>query len=170
MSSDNQQPVLQEYFLKPGYIFVPEEPTSISTVIGSSVAVCIYDKSAGIAGMNHFLYPYPGEKNTTTAMYGNIAVLTLIRMMQASGARTSKLKAQVFGGAFDPQYCRRDVGAMNLKSARRALYKKNIRIVSEDVGGELGRKIVFNTTTYDIAVLKVDRLRQSDWYPYDGDR
>ena len=53
--------------------------------------------------------------------------------------------------------------------ARKILAKHRIRIISEDVGGERGRKIVFQTNTNKIAVLKVDKLRKSDWYPYEGD-
>jgi chemotaxis protein CheD len=45
-----------------------------------------------------------------------------------------------------------------------------ISIVSEDVGGALGRKIVFNTLTNDVAVLKTDGVRKSDWFPYHSDR
>jgi chemotaxis protein CheD len=48
--------------------------------------------------------------------------------------------------------------------------REGIRVVSEDTGGEKGRKIVFNTGTNEVAVLKVDRLRKGDWYPYEGDR
>ncbi len=33
----------ENYFLKPGYIFLSENPTVISIVLGSSVSVCLYD-------------------------------------------------------------------------------------------------------------------------------
>ncbi|MCJ7615365.1 MAG: hypothetical protein MUO43_02390 [Desulfobacterales bacterium] len=45
-----------------------------------------------------------------------------------------------------------------------------ISIVSEDVGVEKGTKIVFNTDTSEIAVIKVDKLRNKDWYPYEYHR
>jgi chemotaxis protein CheD len=35
------------------------------------------------------------------------------------------------------------------------------------VGGEKGRKIIFNTTTNEIAVVKVDKVREEDGYPYE---
>jgi len=162
--------IVQDYFLKPGFIYLPERPTTISTVLGSSVAVSLYDRSLKTGGMNHFLFPYVGGQDKTTSMYGNIAVLTLIRMMTGNGSKISNLEAQIFGGAFNTEYSKRDIGKDNFKSARYILSDKNIKIVSEDVGGELGRKIVFNTSSYEIGILKVGRLRESDWYPYSNDR
>ncbi|CCK81495.1 chemotaxis protein CheD [Desulfobacula toluolica] len=170
MTQNSEKQVTKDYFLKPGYIYLPDRPTTISTVLGSSVAVSLYDKSLKAGGMNHFLFPYIETRKKTTAKYGNIAVLTLIRMMAANGSDISNLEAQLFGGAFNPEYSKKDIGKDNLKTARHILSGKKIKIVSEDIGGELGRKIVFNTGTYEIAILKVDRLRESDWYPYSGDR
>ena len=47
--------------------------------------------------------------------------------------------------------------------ARRALSRRGIRVASEDVGGSLGRKIVFDTGSGQVAVLKVRNIRKSDW-------
>ncbi|MCP3874066.1 MAG: chemotaxis protein CheD [Desulfobacteraceae bacterium] len=170
MTQTSEKPVAQDYFLKPGYIYLPDRPTTISTVLGSSVAVSLYDRSLKTGGMNHFLLPYVESSEKTTARYGNVAVLTLIRMMTANGSNKSNLEAQLFGGAFNSKYSKRDVGRDNLRTAKQILAGRKIKVVSEDTGGELGRKIVFNTGTYEIVILKVDRLRNSDWYPYSGDR
>jgi chemotaxis protein CheD len=170
MQSVNTKAITTEYYLRPGYIFVPEQPTAISTVLGSSVAVCLYDRKKKIGGMNHFLYPYTENRQETTARFGNVATKTLIKMMHFAGAKVPGIKAQIFGGAFDPKSCKQNIGRDNLTEARQHLARYNIKIVSEDIGGELGRKIVFNTHTCEIIVLKVDRLRDSDWFPYHGNR
>lgn len=170
MTQGSEKPVTRDYFLKPGFIYLPDKPTMISTVLGSSVSVSLYDKRNKRGGMNHFLFPFVAEKEKSTALYGNIAVPALIRMMEENGSKLTHLEAQIFGGAFNREVSGRDVGGDNLQTARRILNRKRIRIVSEDVGGSLGRKVVFNTLTYEIGILKVERLRTSDWYPYDGDR
>jgi chemotaxis protein CheD len=173
MNNTSEKPVTRDYFLKPGYIYLPEKPTVISTVLGSSVSVSLYDKKLKTGGMNHFLFPVVGAGKQTTALYGNIAVLTLIRMMLENGSHLSNMEAQIFGGAYntiDFSGDTRNIGHDNFTTARNILNQKRIKIVSEDVGGELGRKIVFNTLTYEILTLKVDRLRESDWYPYEGGR
>jgi len=55
-------------------------------------------------------------------------------------------------------------------TARKILIREMISIASEDVGGEKGRKIVFNTDMSEIAVIKVEKLRNKDWYPYEDHR
>ncbi len=159
------------YLLQPGYIYVPEKALSISTVIGSGVAVCIFNKKARIGGMNHFQLPFMSTNGKTTAIYGNIATITLIKMMLTfeSGTRTTKVKnleAQIFGGAYNPDNSDKDVGKENIEIARKILNQNKIAIISEDTGGKKGRKVVFNISTNEAAVLKVDNLRDADWYPY----
>ena len=116
--------------------------------------------------MNHFQLPYMAAKGKTTACYGNIATIALIKMMLSHDCRKENLEAQIFGGADDPKKNNRDIGRKNIDMARQILSKGNIFITSEDVGGEKGRKVVFNISTNEVAVLKVDRLRDMDWYPY----
>lgn len=154
------------YLLQPGYIFVPDQSVSISTVIGSGVSVCIFDRKKRIGGMNHFQFPYIAVKGRTTALYGNIATIALIKMILAHESKKKHLEAQIFGGAHNPRKNEADIGKENIKIARQILSKGKIPVISEDVGGEKGRKVVFNTHTNEIAVLKVDSLRDADWYPY----
>jgi len=55
------------------------------------------------------------------------------------------------------------VGHENVAIARSVLQKKGIAIVSEDVGGNMGRKVVFDTETGQLMTLKVHKIRDSDW-------
>ena len=87
-------------------------------------------------------------------------------MVLARGSGKKHLEAQIFGGAYSPRKTNKDIGNENIEIARKARLKNEISIISEDVGGEKGRKIVFNTSTNEVAVLKVDSLRNMDWYPY----
>ncbi len=159
-----------EYFLRPGFIFVPSEPTTISVVLGSAVSVFLYDKKRLIGGTNHFRFPYENRRGKTTSLYGNVATIALIRMVREAGAGGRGLEAQIFGGAFNPGISSADIGRENLETARRILQTHRIRVVSEDVGGEKGRKVVVQGRSHEVAILKVDRLRKEDWHPYDSDR
>ena len=120
--------------------------------------------------MNHFQFPAILEKDRATTRYGNVSIPHFIRMMLAEGSKTKNLEAQIFGGASSPEISTDQIGSKNIKVARRILADKGIRIVSEDVGGKKGRKMVFNTSTNEIAVLKVDKIRKGDWYPYQSAR
>ncbi len=160
-----------QYFLSPGYIYLARAPTIISTVLGSGVSVCVYDKKEMFGAMNCFLYPEIREQGKTTALYGNVATIALIRLMLQEGSKPKHLVAQIFGGAYNEEVSKvRDVGSENVRVARKVLSRSGIKIISEDVGGTLGRKVVYDSYTNEVAVLKVERLRQSDWYPYEGSR
>jgi chemotaxis protein CheD len=159
-------PATENYFLKPGYILVPDTPTVISTVLGSCVAVCLFDGARKTGGMNHFQMPSTGKPEEATARYGNVSTLALIAMMLEAGSQIRHLEAQIFGGAYHPKNGLQNVGQENIRVARQVLARKRIPIVSEDVGGEKGRKVVYNTNSNEVAVIKVDKIRQADWYPY----
>jgi chemotaxis protein CheD len=170
MNSHNNCPSPVNYFLGPGYIYIPIEPSVISTVLGSCVSVCIYDRKRRKGGMNRFQYPFIGDKRKATSRYGNAATLALIRMMLEDGSKKKNLEAQILGGAFNAELSNQDIGKDNVKIARGILAKEGISLASEDTGGEKGRKIVFNACTNELAVFKVEQLRKADWFPYEGNR
>ena len=167
MENASNSPVPKNYFLKPGFIYVSTKPTMISTVVGSCIVVCVFDRKQKIGGMNHFQFPVIRSPKEATARFGNVAVSTLINLMINKGSVSEHLEAQILGGAHHPEISDKNIGCENIKIAKKVLTKKKIRIVSEDVGVEKGRKIVFDTNTNEIAVVKVDKVRQEDWYPYE---
>ncbi len=170
MHDNSNVAVAENYFLKPGYIFLSVTPVVISTVLGSSVSVCLYDKKRRVGAMNHFLMPTVTDPKKATATYGNVATLTLIRMMREDGSSPKHLEAQIFGGAFHADLSSVDMGRNNIQIARKILARERLPVVSEDVGGQKGRKIVFDTAKNEIAIIKVEKIRKGDWYPYENDR
>jgi len=158
----------QEYFLRPGYIFVTQRPTLISTVLGTSVAVALWDREKKWGGMNHFLYPLVPDPHKATAQFGNVAVRALYNLFVREGSHRRDLDAQIFGGAHSAEASPEEieVSRRNIAVGLEILRKIGITVVSEDTGGTRGRKLVFNTATNEVAVFRAERLRDSDWYPY----
>ena len=154
----------QSQFIEPGYIYITPVPTVLYAVVGTCVAVTVWDRVRRIGGMNHFLYPKTSDPDRSTAQYGNVSVSTLLRMMENAGSRLEHLEAQLFGGAALFFNSRNDVGAQNVAAARHILHKRKIRIVSEDIGGIRGRKIAFDNRSGHVIIHKVQRLRQGDWH------
>lgn len=165
-----KDPVPVKYFMEPGYIFLAAKPTLISGVAGSSVSVCIYDRKRKYGGMNLFQYPKTDDKALATGRYGNVATLALIRMMVDNGSKPRHMEAQIVGGAYNREVSPEDIGRENVMIARRILMRHRIAVTSEDIGGAKGRKIIFNTHLNEIAVMKVDKLRKGDWFPYEDRR
>ena len=170
MANENNTPVAENYFLKPGFLFVADKPIAISTVVGSCVAISLHDRHRNVCGANHFQYPFIGDKHKATARYGNVAVSALIEMMLQNGSKLKHLEAQIFGGAHNADISPQNIGRDNVGVARKVIARRKIPIVSEDVGGQKGRKVVINTDTNQIVVVRVDKLRVGDWYPYDNAR
>ena len=155
-----------KYYLMPGYVIAASEPTLVSTVVGSCVAVCLHDRRRKCGGMNHFLFPKSRRGKRPTPQYGNLAIAALIRLLVDQGSRLEDLVAQIYGGGCRSFHDPSDTGRRNIKMARRILKKKGIPIISEDVGGLMGRRVIFHTVTNEAIVMKTNKIRRGDWHPY----
>jgi chemotaxis protein CheD len=133
-------------FIHVGQIHIDVAPKAISTVLGSCVAVCLYDPVLGIGGMNHYLLPFWNKNGLQTPKFGNIAIPKLIESMMAKGASSKTIEAKIFGGAMMNPGVNEAmmIGQKNILVAREILSEYQIAIVSEDVGGQNGRKIQFD--------------------------
>ena len=152
------------YHLEPGFVYASAKGAVIRTVVGSCVAVCLWDRRLMAGGMNHFVHPVTRERDPRTTSFGNVALPVLVKMMRKEfDCRKADLQAQIFGGASPMNRGARSVGAENVAVARSFLDKTGIAVVSEDIGGYLGRKILFDTATGQAAILKVRQLRSGDW-------
>ena len=140
---------LKKYIVFPGQYIITSVPALITTVLGSCVSVCLWDRVKQTGGMNHFLLP--GEPNTEedNANRGIAATRLLIRSMVNRSSRIEDMEAKVFGGC-NSLYRNNDVykiGERNAAVAFDLLNDYNIKISAYHVGGHHGRKIVFNTST-----------------------
>jgi chemotaxis protein CheD len=137
---------LQQAYLHAGHMVVSREPCRVTTVLGSCVAVGLWDPSSGVGGVNHFLLP----QGSDTARFGNVAVRMLIREVVAAGGRRRLLQAKVFGGAcvlraFKGVGTGTHLGQKNVEVARQILIDEGIPVAAEDVEGDRGRKLIFQT-------------------------
>jgi len=133
-------------FIHVGQIHIDEGSTQISTILGSCVAVCLYDKKLCIGGMNHYLLPFWNGNGLQSLKFGNISIPKLIEGMLNKGANINTIEAKIFGGAainFSTSQSMM-VGEKNVLVAQEILSAYKIKIVAADTGGCVGRKILFN--------------------------
>ncbi|MDD2853279.1 MAG: chemotaxis protein CheD [Desulfuromonadaceae bacterium] len=147
---------LDRHFLYPGTIFAEPGEYLISTVLGSCVAVCMWNKVAHVGGMNHIMLPYWNGEGLATPKYGNIAMEKLLGKMLAIGGRRENLVAKVFGGANVSgtgleMYM---IGDRNTTLVSDMLEEFRIPVVAKDIGGRVGRKIIMNSSTGVVLVSK----------------
>ena len=161
-----EEVLLPNSFLEPGYIYAPVRATQLCAVVAYGVVITIFDFRRRMGGMCHYLFPYREVRSQSTAKYAAPAIVTLARMFLNTGSKTEELEAQVFGGAQDPKVADASLtmlGKQNIQVGEELLAKLGIPVVGHDVGGSRGRKIVFTSSTGETAVLKVNRLRNTDW-------
>lgn len=147
---------INKHFLFPGTIFAETIEYQISTVLGSCVAVCLWDKVARKGGMNHFMLPLWNGEGLVTPKYGNIAMEKLLSKALFIGCRRENLIAKVFGGA-NVSGTGLEVfmiGDRNITLAFQMLEEFRIPVVANDTGGNVGRKIVMNTESGVVLVGK----------------
>ncbi len=139
---------LRTVYLYPGQLFTASQPVMVSTILGSCVAVCLWDADALLAGINHYLLPSDPVRGHADLRYGNIAIERLIVEMVSAGAKKARLVAKLVGGASllgNSVTTRLSIGDQNVAVARQALEKHAIPINAEQTGGQHGRKLLFHT-------------------------
>ncbi len=113
----------------------------ITTTLGSCVAVCLWDPSNRIGGMNHILLP-DSENWASLNNFGGSAMDRLVNAILKSGANRSEFRAKVFGGAAMIAGLS-DIGARNSAFVRDYLARENIPCDAESVGGRSARQVKF---------------------------
>ena len=137
-----------KHYLIPGKVFATAQPFAISTIVGSGVAVFLWDSVNKVGGANHFMLPEGPESGENAMRYGNVANPALLQRMLDLGAERRNLEAKIFGGSvsginFGGEGER--LGERNLQTAEKFLRMNGIRVVYNEVGGIRGRKVVFQT-------------------------
>jgi chemotaxis protein CheD len=138
----------QRAYLLPGQLHVSADPCQIRTILGSCVAICLWDSHQHIGGMNHFLLPASSEGHPATTRFADVATKTLLDKLRALGCRVPHLQAKIFGGS--SMFQKRDriaasLGAQNIVSAIELMTNAGIPVVVQETGGTRGRKIMLNT-------------------------
>lgn len=122
----------------------------VSYALGSCVGICLYDKVLQVAGLAHILLP--DSKNNMSGSinvykYADTAIERLVQHMEALGCQRSRITAKISGGANMFNTPGISVGDKNVEAVRRELSRLKIRIVAEDVGGNYGRTLMFDSVS-----------------------
>lgn len=138
-----------KYFLLPGGIKFSKRPMEITTLLGSCVSVCLWDKKLKQGGINHYMMPFWNGTGLASPKYGNIAIEKLINSLYYMGSKKEDLVAKVFGGGaiINPGECIFNIGERNIDIQDQMLVEKGIEVVAKSLGGDKGRKLIFNTST-----------------------
>lgn len=148
-----------QLYVMPGECQVSAEPVRLLTILGSCVAVCLYDPVRGVGGLNHFLLPGDAPVAEQEPLrWGRQAMDELFRQAMSLGASERFLEAKLFGGAQIGQQSvphQFRIGDRNVDYARQELARRGVAIRSESVGGSRGRKVIMETWTGTVWVKEL---------------
>ncbi len=156
----------------PGEYFVTDSGMLLVTVLGSCVAACIRDTKTGMGGMNHFMLPDDGGRETVgaSARYGTYAMEVLINHLLKMGARRNSLEAKVFGGgAVMASLASSNVGTRNAEFVLNYLKVEKIPIVAKDLLDSYPRKVYYFPDTGRVMVKKLHRVHNETLFTREKD-
>jgi chemotaxis protein CheD len=135
----------------PGEFYITRAEEAITTVLGSCISACIRDPALAIGGMNHFMLPEDTTQGKSSWLendaglatrYGSFAMESLINGLLKLGARRERLEVKLFGGGHVLNIGM-DVGDRNIDFARHWLKVEGYKVVAEDVGQTVPRRVVY---------------------------
>jgi chemotaxis protein CheD len=137
--------------------------------LGSCICVAIYDPLVKVGGLLHYMLP-ESSLNTSNAqknpyMFGDSGIPLLFKESYKLGAKKSRLKVMVLGGAqILDQNGLFNIGKRNHTVVRKMFWKNNVMVDFEAVGGVVNRTIKLALNDGE-AWLKVsgERAVQVSW-------
>jgi len=145
---------MKTIFLNIGDIVVSREPVILKTVLGSCVAVCLWDEKLRSGGLNHCLLPKDPGSSDRPSNYCLSSVDMLVGIMTQQGSDIRNLQAKLFGGGSVMQALSQsfNVGKENVSTAKKKLSEYGIPLISEFTMSSYGMGLLFNTKTGKVLI------------------
>jgi len=140
------------------------EDTLITYSLGSCLAVCVYDPQVKVGGLLHLMLPESKQDKAKAKqkpfMFADVGIPLLFKEVYKLGAVKHRLEVRLAGasqvmdsaGVFN-------IGKRNYLSARKLLWKNNILIRAEDVGGTTHRTVRMNLANGE-TILRVSGRKE----------
>lgn len=148
------------HVIQAGEFYASDKDELIGTLLGSCVAVCLFDNTIQLSGMNHFMLPGKIFKEDIfkdeSANYGITAIKKLILKMENMGSKKENMVAKIFGGGTMFQFEKKIIRVPddNVRLAKIFLEIEDIPIIMSDVGNEYTRKIMMEVQTGKVYLKK----------------
>ncbi len=130
--------------LPSGYKVSSDRDVTLTTTLGSCIAVCVRDPTILCGGMNHFVLPASRDGkldvHSLAMRYGCYSIERLINHLIARGGIRGRLDIKVFGGGTMFQSQSR-IGDINADFVESYLEAEGLPIIAADLRGNQARKV-----------------------------
>lgn len=133
----------------------------ITAGLGSCIGICLLDPHSRIASMSHIMLPYSQNDKYAgnPGKYADTAIVAVLSAMKKAGADTDRLVAKIAGGAqmfrFSGNSEIFNIGQRNAMAVEENLEKNRIRLLKKDIGGNVGRTIIFDPASGDLLIRTI---------------
>ncbi|MBF0109481.1 MAG: chemotaxis protein CheD [Magnetococcales bacterium] len=159
--------------LDPGELFLGIRPMEVHTVLGSCVSVVLFHPHRKLGAICHGKLPSRPCDHGCNGLkvcrlmgdYVSCAFHFMLSWFDQMGIAARELEVKLFGGAMMftlPGKTQEEsiaIGRRNVEVAMDLIREKKLRLVSSDVGGPWGRRIVFHSGTGEI---RLQRIRKTE--------
>jgi chemotaxis protein CheD len=116
--------------------------------LGSCVGIGMHDPIVKVSGLLHAVLPTnPNGSYDCSAKYVDTGVQALLEQLTRAGANTKRLIVRMAGGAnmlVAPGFSQvLNIGGRNVEATTNLLSRLGLKIVSQEVGGNIGRTVRF---------------------------
>jgi len=139
----------------------------IHTLVGSSVAVCLFDPESRVFGMNHFMLDMAKTESDDLELatrYGVHSMELLINDMLSRGAIKHNMQAKVFGGSSVLEtIANPNIGTLNSEFIKAFLDIEEIPLIASSLGSDSCRVIYMMPRTFTVHVRRVDGVGSGEF-------
>lgn len=143
---------IMEYKVGIAELAVTPAPHRLITVgLGSCIGIAMYDKQKMLGGLLHIMLPDSKAFNNinNAIKFADLALPILVEDMVKQGGNRRSFTAKIAGGAsmfnFPDSKMIMDIGQRNIQAVKEKLKELSIPVLGEDVGGNKGRTMIFDT-------------------------
>lgn len=128
------------------------EAVLMTYALGSCIAIAVHDPVARVSGLLHFMLPEASidqvKAQQNPFMFADTGIPKLLNDVVRSGANRRRLVVRIVGGAqiLDGQALFQ-IGRRNYVAARKLLWKAELLVAAEVVGGEVSRTVRLEVAT-----------------------
>jgi chemotaxis protein CheD len=152
-------------YLKPAELCVSKAPAMVTTVLGSCIAVTMWDPETGVAAICHAPQPDCPKSSMECPRhcikkyhYVSCVIPEMLIHMEAAGVKRGNIEVKIFGGASVlATFPRGSIGRKNIDTALSLFKHYGFEPKAKLVGGRRGCKIVLNTHTGEVMFRYIQR-------------
>jgi chemotaxis protein CheD len=163
-------PSIPQVHLQPGELLVTQKPQWVITLLGSCLSVTMFHARFQLAAICHAMLSRPrgivppGSSPAQRFRYLSEVIPAMARRFSQLGLPPNQVEVKLFGGGDvialggEPHHDH-SIGQANIILAHLMLSEAGFQINAQNVGGDRGRKIVFNTASGRVLHQRLSRER-----------